>query len=121
MGPLALAVAVRALGRSGCYPLPAKPIGHAHQRPARVRRTSQGLLVTSVAPTTYAAVGSDWPLRPQAADRLAARLSISQQTVQQWRRIPAERVIEVQAVTGVPRERLRRDLYRPRRLKEKRA
>ena len=57
----------------------------------------------------------------RSANCLAARLGISQQAVQQWRRVAAERVIEVEAVTGVPRERLRRDLYRPRHPKEKRT
>ena len=39
--------------------------------------------------------------------RLAAKLGVSQQAVQQWRRIPAERVIEIERLTMVPRERLR--------------
>jgi DNA-binding transcriptional regulator YdaS (Cro superfamily) len=46
--------------------------------------------------------------------RLAAKLGLSQQAVQQWRRIPAERVIEVERITLVPRERFRPDLHPPR-------
>ncbi len=46
-----------------------------------------------------------------SASRLAALIGVSQQAVQQWRRIPAERVIEVERVTLVPREQLRPDLY----------
>jgi hypothetical protein len=44
-----------------------------------------------------------------SARRLAAKLA-----VQQWERIPAERVIEVERLTLVPRERLRPDLHPPR-------
>ena len=43
---------------------------------------------------------------------LARALGISHQAILQWRRVPAERVVEVEEVTGVPREILRRDLYR---------
>lgn len=37
-------------------------------------------------------------------------------TVQSWKaagQIPAERIIEIEAATGIPREELRPDLYRP--------
>ena len=47
-----------------------------------------------------------------SARRLAAKLGVSQQAVQQWQRIPAERVIEVERLT-MPRERLRPDLHPP--------
>jgi DNA-binding transcriptional regulator YdaS (Cro superfamily) len=40
---------------------------------------------------------------------------VAGKAVQQWKRIPAERVIQVEAVTGVPRQRLRPELYLPRR------
>ena len=50
-----------------------------------------------------------------SATRVAGMLGLSQQAVQQWKRIPAERVIQVEAVTGVPRQRLRPELYLPRR------
>ena len=49
-----------------------------------------------------------------SARRLAAKLGVSQQAVQQWQRIPAERVIEVERLTLVPRERLRPDPHPPR-------
>jgi len=48
--------------------------------------------------------------------KLAKLLKISPQSVFQWRLIPAERIIEVERVTGVPRERLRPDLYRRKKL-----
>lgn len=51
--------------------------------------------------------------------RLGAALGISGQAVARWVRVPAERVVEVEEVTGIPREMLRPDLYRkgfPRRI-----
>lgn len=42
---------------------------------------------------------------------LARALGISQPSVSNWQRIPAERVIAVEALTGVPRAALRPDLY----------
>lgn len=42
---------------------------------------------------------------------LASKIGVSSQAVSQWKRIPAERVIEVERATGVRRERLRPDLY----------
>jgi TorA maturation chaperone TorD len=42
---------------------------------------------------------------------LARALGISQPSVSNWSRVPAERVLAVEATTGVPRERLRPDLY----------
>jgi len=42
---------------------------------------------------------------------LARRLGIKVQSIQQWDRIPAERVIDIERVTGVPRQELRPDLY----------
>jgi DNA-binding transcriptional regulator YdaS (Cro superfamily) len=46
--------------------------------------------------------------------KLAALLDVRHQTISQWkiRRIPAERVLEIETVTGVPRHELRPDLYR---------
>jgi DNA-binding transcriptional regulator YdaS (Cro superfamily) len=43
---------------------------------------------------------------------LAIRLGKLRQAVQRWKRVPAEMVVTVEQVTGVPRERLRPDLYR---------
>jgi len=43
---------------------------------------------------------------------LARRVGISQPSVSNWDKVPAERVVAVEAATGVPRMRLRPDLYR---------
>jgi TorA maturation chaperone TorD len=42
---------------------------------------------------------------------LARALGISQPSVSNWHRIPAERVLAVESLTGVPRSTLRPDLY----------
>lgn len=42
---------------------------------------------------------------------LARRLGISQPSVSNWQRVPAERVAAVETLTGVPRASLRPDLY----------
>jgi DNA-binding transcriptional regulator YdaS (Cro superfamily) len=44
--------------------------------------------------------------------RLAALLGISPAAIAQWNRIPAERIIQIERTTGVPRNLLRPDLYR---------
>lgn len=44
---------------------------------------------------------------------LARRLGISQPSVSNWNRVPAERVLDVEAATGVERVVLRPDLYAP--------
>jgi DNA-binding transcriptional regulator YdaS (Cro superfamily) len=45
---------------------------------------------------------------------LAAALGCSTQALRWWRThyVPAERVVEIERVTGIPREELRPDLYR---------
>src|SRR5690606_10255630 len=43
---------------------------------------------------------------------LARRVGISQPAVTNWRRVPADRILAVEAATGVSRIRLRPDLYR---------
>lgn len=45
--------------------------------------------------------------------KVARALGITHGAVSQWRRVPAERVVVVSALTGIPRERLRPDLYPP--------
>lgn len=45
--------------------------------------------------------------------KVARALKITHGAVSQWKRVPAERVILVAALTGIPRERLRPDLYPP--------
>src|SRR6188474_309543 len=42
---------------------------------------------------------------------LARRIGISQPSVSNWDKVPAERVLAVEAATGVARVRLRPDLY----------
>jgi TorA maturation chaperone TorD len=46
-----------------------------------------------------------------SVSELARRIGIAQPSVSNWERVPAERVLAVEAVTGVPRVRLRPDLY----------
>lgn len=48
--------------------------------------------------------------------KVARALKITHGAVSQWKRVPAERVIVVEALTGIPRERLRPDLYPPRKV-----
>jgi DNA-binding transcriptional regulator YdaS (Cro superfamily) len=43
---------------------------------------------------------------------LGKLLGIDHTAVAQWTRIPADRLIEIERVTKVPREKLRPDLYR---------
>lgn len=43
--------------------------------------------------------------------KLASALKITSQAVSQWRRVPAERVLEVERISHVPRHDLRPDLY----------
>jgi DNA-binding transcriptional regulator YdaS (Cro superfamily) len=43
---------------------------------------------------------------------LGRLLGINYQALQQWRRIPAERVRDIERITGIPREKLRPDIFR---------
>lgn len=43
--------------------------------------------------------------------QLARKIGISQPSVTNWNRVPAQRVLAVEAATGVPRAQLRPDLY----------
>ena len=43
---------------------------------------------------------------------LARLLGITHQAIAQWDQVPAERMLEIERVTGIARERLRPDLYR---------
>jgi DNA-binding transcriptional regulator YdaS (Cro superfamily) len=43
--------------------------------------------------------------------RLAEKLQINRASIAGWSRVPAERVLAVEAATGVPRSKLRPDLY----------
>lgn len=42
---------------------------------------------------------------------LAGHLSISPSAISMWERVPAERVLDVERITGVSRHELRPDLY----------
>lgn len=44
-------------------------------------------------------------------NKLAERLGISPSAISMWRRIPAERVLDIEVFTGIPKEALRPDLY----------
>jgi DNA-binding transcriptional regulator YdaS (Cro superfamily) len=44
--------------------------------------------------------------------RLAKLLGLTHVSVLQWARVPVGRVLQVEQVTGVPREKLRPELYR---------
>ena len=46
------------------------------------------------------------------AVRLAEALDLTRQAIHQWDKIPAERVVDVERVTGIPRQELRPDLYK---------
>lgn len=43
--------------------------------------------------------------------RLAVALGVKPQSVQKWSRVPADRLLAVEAVTGIDRSVLRPDLY----------
>ena len=45
------------------------------------------------------------------APALAAKLRISKQAVFQWKRVPVDRVLEIERLTGIPRHVLRSDIY----------
>jgi DNA-binding transcriptional regulator YdaS (Cro superfamily) len=44
--------------------------------------------------------------------KLARMLNITHQAIGSWDKVPGERLLEIEILTGVPRERLRPDLYR---------
>ena len=47
------------------------------------------------------------------ARAMARALGISHQTISQWHRIPVERTMEIEKLTGIPRSVLRPDIYPP--------
>jgi DNA-binding transcriptional regulator YdaS (Cro superfamily) len=47
--------------------------------------------------------------------QLAFALGIGSPALWEWKRVPAHRLLQVEAVTKIPREKLRPDLYRHRR------
>lgn len=63
--------------------------------------------------TTRSNVRSARKARSVKLNAILSGLSISKETWFRWERtqIPAERVVEVEGVTGIPRSELRPDLY----------
>jgi DNA-binding transcriptional regulator YdaS (Cro superfamily) len=49
---------------------------------------------------------------------VARELGLTRSAVTKWQRVPAERLLEVERITGIPREQLRPDLYAGRRCTE---
>lgn len=45
------------------------------------------------------------------AVELAACLGVSPSAISQWQRVPAERVLDIERITGVKRHELRPDIY----------
>lgn len=45
--------------------------------------------------------------------KLALQIGIAAQNLTHWKRVPAERVLSVEKITGVAREVLRPDIYPP--------
>lgn len=45
--------------------------------------------------------------------KVASGLGVTHSAVSQWDRVPAERVVEVERITGIPRHELRPDLHLP--------
>jgi DNA-binding transcriptional regulator YdaS (Cro superfamily) len=45
--------------------------------------------------------------------RLARLLGINPSAVLRWKRVPTERILEIERMVGIPREELRPDLYLP--------
>jgi DNA-binding transcriptional regulator YdaS (Cro superfamily) len=43
---------------------------------------------------------------------LGRLLGINYQAIQQWDKVPAERLLDIERLTGIARERLRPELYR---------
>jgi DNA-binding transcriptional regulator YdaS (Cro superfamily) len=44
---------------------------------------------------------------------MATALQIARQAIQQWDRVPVNRVLEIERMTGIPRTELRPDIYPP--------
>lgn len=42
---------------------------------------------------------------------LAGKLGVTRQALYQWKRVPAQHVLKIEALTKVPRHELRPDLY----------
>lgn len=46
------------------------------------------------------------------ATKFAAALGTGRSVIYLWKQVPAERLIEIERITGVPRDKLRPDLFR---------
>jgi DNA-binding transcriptional regulator YdaS (Cro superfamily) len=44
--------------------------------------------------------------------KIAHDIGQTRAAVAKWKQVPAERVVEVERITGIPREKLRPDLFR---------
>jgi DNA-binding transcriptional regulator YdaS (Cro superfamily) len=44
--------------------------------------------------------------------KVAHGLGVTRAAVVKWRQVPAERLLEIERITGIPRELLRPDLFR---------
>lgn len=89
----------------------------AHMAPAR-KDLSAEKVKPAPAPTEMSverdegvqlAIAAAGGLRP-----LARELGMSMQALSEWRRVPADRLLQVEAVTNISRRKLRPDLYRTR-------
>jgi DNA-binding transcriptional regulator YdaS (Cro superfamily) len=47
----------------------------------------------------------------KGASQLAKLIGVTRSAISQWKRVPAERVLQVEKATGVSRHELRPDLY----------
>jgi DNA-binding transcriptional regulator YdaS (Cro superfamily) len=45
--------------------------------------------------------------------KIAHELGVTRAAVAKWERVPAERVVHIEKITGIPREKLRPDLFEP--------
>ena len=78
-------------------PLTIKSIGALFPR-MKVKKQRDGGLMAALAASGKAV-------------NLATKLGITPQAINAWHRVPADRVLEVERATGVPRHVLRPDLY----------
>lgn len=53
----------------------------------------------------------DWCQQPNRKTDLARALGITVAAVRQWVRVPDDKLVDVERITGIPREALRPDLF----------
>jgi len=61
--------------------------------------------------TPYISTLAEAVNRAGSVAKLADMLGVSRQVLYKWKRIPADRILEIERLTGVPRASLRPDLY----------